>query len=41
MSVRLSSYLFGVYNEVHFVVTAVYLEVLVSMSKLPHEGAVL
>lgn len=34
-------YLFCVHNEVHFVVTTVYLKVLVSVSKLPHECAIL
>lgn len=36
-----SSYLFCVHNEVHFVVATVYLEVLVRVSKLPHECAIL
>lgn len=35
------SYLFCVHDEVHFIVPTVYLEVLVSVSKLPHECAIL
>lgn len=36
-----SRYLFCVYNEVHFIVAAVYLDVLVSVSQLPHECSIL
>lgn len=39
--ITMSCYLFCVHNEVHFVFTTVYLEVLVSVPKLPHECAVL
>lgn len=34
------THLFCVHNKVHFIVTTVYLEVLVSVSKLPHECAI-
>lgn len=34
-------YLFCVYNEVHFIIATVYLDVLVSVSQLPHKCSIL